>query len=59
MSSHTKRTDLPKSDNEIACCAIRISASSCVEQCLPFFCIGDMHAKIKSVEAQTTKFMAR
>ena len=28
MSSHTTRTDLPKSDNEIACCAIGISASS-------------------------------
>ena len=32
VSSHTTRTDLSKSDNEIACCAIRISASSCVER---------------------------
>ena len=25
--------------------------------CFPLFCIGDVHAEIKSVEAQATKFM--
>ena len=25
--------------------------------CFPLFCIGDVHADIKSVEAQSTKFM--
>jgi len=29
VSSHTTRTDLPKSDNEMACCLIRMLASSC------------------------------
>jgi len=28
VSSDTTRTDLPKSGNEMACCVIRISASS-------------------------------
>ena len=32
MSSHITRTYLPKGDNEIACCAISISTSSCVER---------------------------
>ena len=25
--------------------------------CFPLFCIGDVHAEIKSIEAQATKFM--